>query len=202
MRSPRDVPLSSGSLLVASYSFGLEGSLSGKGKGTPGTQGQCNVHPQYKRQVQIEEERFLSQSRNEYTSKNQRGGKQYILAQQQQSQNYSPYLRQSAFPRSSSESSEQSHSGEQSNKLVYQQRVLRNPHNSQETCVTLNKLPTCASPSQPQKMVQKMTQVYCMTTGRQVEQIKQRIEAGQHYDLSSKQQLQKIRVAVPQKCSQ
>ncbi|CAG7786418.1 unnamed protein product, partial [Allacma fusca] len=203
MRSPRDVPLSSGSLLVASYSFELDSSPTGKGKGVPGTQRQCTVHQQYKRQVQIEEERFLSQSRNEYTSKNQRGGQQYILAQQQQMQNYPTYLQQSAFRRSSSsESSEQSQSGEQSNKLVYQQRVLRNPQNPQQTCVTLNKLPTCASPSQPQKMVQKMTQVYCMTAGRQLEQIKQKIQAGQHYDLSSKQQLQKIRVAVPQKCSQ
>jgi len=205
MRSPRDVPLSSGSLLVASYSFELEGSISGTGKsakGIQGSQGKCTVHPQYQRQVQIEEQRFQSQSRNQYTSKNQRGGKQYILAQQQQNQIYSPYLQQSALSRSSSESSEQSNSGEQSSKLVYQQRVLRNPHNPQETCVTLNKLPTCAYPSQPQKMVQKMTQVYCMPTGHQAEQIKQKIQAGQHYDLSSKQQQQKIRVAVPQKCSQ
>ncbi|CAG7724838.1 unnamed protein product, partial [Allacma fusca] len=296
LRSPRDVPLSSGSLLVASYSFELQNISGGKGKGS--FQRKCNINQKYQRQVQVEEERFVSQSSSQYSSKNQKHGQQYILQQQQyhQQQQEQMQMLTNGIPRkfgpkgfsfgdSSGESQVQGtiqglfnrfvHPGRKntqqdyqesqnqqypfsgntpdahiqyttvptraarplyfpkrvhqqdsliqgntpeahdfyittptpsarlysSQQIVYQQRSIRNPENSEEICFTVNKIPRCATGSPPKKMVQKLTQAYCTPQGPKAQQIQEQIEAGQHYDFSSKSQ-KKIRIAVPQQCGQ
>ena len=81
MRSPRDVPLSSGSLLVASYSFAPLDKSS-----------QCQVNPELEKQIQQEEQ--LAEPESRYSSKVQQRGQHWAQQQQQRRQQQQQYRQQ------------------------------------------------------------------------------------------------------------
>jgi len=191
MRSPRDIPLSSGTLLVASYAFNA-----------PDDSDKCEVDQQIKHRIEQEEK--MAELEPRHRSRSERRQLQKYL--QRMGRSSQENQMSSSSSSESRENNQRSGSGETHRRVnpVNQQAVRKE---GSETCFSVDRQTVCPKGARiaQESKIRKVVRFACAHDQQQARRLEQRIrESGEYVDFAQQQyqslSQKNLRVPIPTEC--